>query len=65
MELITSAKMFVRCLFFRHAGVHIVQHELEQIPNLFIDIEFFQPVGDEVGDVAVAVVPCKACLVSF
>ena len=64
--IITSAisEMFVGCLFFSQAGVHIVQHQLKEIPNLFIDIQFFQPVGDEVGDVAVTVVPCKACLIS-
>lgn len=53
--------MFVRCLFFSlgDAGVHVIQHELKQIPNLLVDIEFFQSIGDEVGDVAVTVVSCE------
>ena len=57
--------MFVRCLFFclGDAGVHVIQHELKQIPNLLVDIEFFQSIGDEVGDVAVTVVPCKSNLI--
>ena len=54
--------MFVGSLFFSlgDAGVHVIQHELKQIPTLLVDIEFFQSIGDEVGDVAVTVVPCKA-----
>ena len=64
--IITKGKMFVGSLFFSlgDAGVHIIQNELKQVPNLLVNLEFFQPAGDEVGDVAVAVVPCKACLIS-